>query len=275
MKRINIPTLLAISIVAWILVNVLHEIAGHAGMAFLTGLNVKAVNTTTAFVEANWENEIANTGFFKLRLFLAGGVLINLISWISGYLVLKFNKSANPQMRTFLWLFASFSYVVVVMNLVTAPLTGGGDFAGIINTVDNKSMAKAIVLTGGLLYAILGYRLLQQVFLPKLKRSQLGTIALLPVVAIIILQSLSLIRSPFAYLPPESNHFLFSLFAYFHFLIWAIFVIFIPASNLNNKTEHIFPGKSITWMIIGIAMGLFYVLIIGPGIGSFEGHPIL
>ncbi len=48
---IDKPTLVAISTMAWILVNVSHEIIGHAGSAALLGLPVRVVSTTTAYIE--------------------------------------------------------------------------------------------------------------------------------------------------------------------------------------------------------------------------------
>lgn len=151
------------------MVNMLHEIAGHAGLAYLSGLTVKAVNTTTAFLDVNWDNEIATNGFWKLRLFLSGGVFLNFISGLIRYLVLRYNQSLNPQMRVFLWYFASFSCTVILMNLVSAPPTGGGDFAEIINTLKNKLLAKSLVITGGVIFMILGYIFIQRAYMVKLK----------------------------------------------------------------------------------------------------------
>jgi len=275
MKRINLPTLIAISIISWIMVNMLHEIAGHAGLAYLSGLKIKAVNTTTAYLEVNWDNEIATNGFWKLRLFLLGGVFLNFISGLIGYLVLRYNQSLNPQMRVFLWYFASFSYTVILMNLVSAPLTGGGDLAEIINTLENKLLAKSLVLMGGMIFMILGYILIQRAFMVKIKRSKLITLTFIPVVVIIIIQSLSLIKSPFAYLPPTENHLLASVFAFFHFVIWATIVNIIPAPGNKHDTITILPGKSTLWIISGVIIAIFYIFIRGPGIGSFECHPSL
>ena len=275
MKRINIPTIIAISIISWIMVNMLHEIAGHAGLAYLSGLKIKAVNTTTAYLDVNWDNEIAINGFGKLRLFLLGGVLLNFISGLVGYLILRNNQTLKPQMCVFLWYFTSFSYIVILMNLVSAPLTGGGDFAGIINTLENKLLAKTFVLISGLIVMILGYIFIQRTFMVKIKRSKLITLTFIPVAVIIIIQSLSLIKSPFAYLPPAKNHLLASVFAFFHFVIWGAIVNIIPAPGNKHDTETILPGKSTLWIISGVIVAIFYIFVLGPGIGSFEGHPSL
>ena len=96
MKRINIPTLIAIAVIAWAMVNITHETLGHAGFGLLSGFKVKAVNTTTAYLDADWDNEIAQNGFLKLRLFLIGGVLLNFITGVFALIALRHIKSHEP-----------------------------------------------------------------------------------------------------------------------------------------------------------------------------------
>lgn len=277
MKKNNFPTLIAIAILSWMLVNMFHEIVGHAGFGLLLGLKLKAVNTTTAYFDVNWENEIAKNGFWGLRLFCLGGVLINFLTGLMAYLVLKYKKPLNSQMRFFLWLFASCSFVIVVMNLVIVPFTGGGDLAAIIRTYDTQGHAKNIALIIGLIIMISGYILLQKSFMPKIKGHRLILLSFtaIPVVSIIIIQTLSLLKSPFAYLPPSQNHLLASVFAYFHFLLWAIIVNIIPCSGKTNSIEEVLINRSTVWITIGVIISIFYILILGPGIGSFIGHPSL
>ena len=277
MKKFNLPTLIAISIIAWTMVNIIHEILGHAGFGLLSGFQIKAVNTTTAYLDVNWENEVTQNGFTKLRLFLIGGVLLNLISGLISLIILRFFQIKDAQLRVFLWLFSSFSYVVVVMNLVTAPLTGGGDLAEIIRTYDNQNFAQLMVLIIGIFITVFGYLILQRTFMPSTKGRSIIRISLVlfPVLTIIVLQTLSIIQSPFALLPPSQNHLIVSVFAYFHFIIWAIVVLIIPSPGKKNLLENSLPNRSVNWMVFGAIVTIFYLFILGPGIGSFEGHPLL
>lgn len=277
MKKINIPTLIAITIISWSMVNITHETLGHAGFGLLSGFKIKAVNTTTAYLDADWDNEISQNGFLKIRLFLIGGVLLNFISGIIALIILKYFRSINVQGRLFLWLFASLSYLVVVMNLVTAPLTGGGDLAEIIRSYDNQLLARIIVLITGIFIMILGYLFLQGSFMPDTKGlwNIRLSLTLIPIATIVVFQSLSIVRSPFASLPPDQNHLLVSVFAYLHLLLWSLFVIFFPFPGKKNTLENSLPTRSISWMIAGAIVALFYLFILGPGIGSFDGHPLL
>ena len=277
MNKINILTLIAITIITWSMVNITHETLGHAGFGLLSGFQIKAVNTTTVYADVNWENEITQNGFKKLRLFLYGGVLMNMITGIIALLILRYVKFNNAQGRYFLWLFASFSYVVVVMNFVTAPLTGGGDLAEIIRTYDNQLLPRLIVFISGVFILIFGYRALQLSFMPVTKDSRKIRLSLtmIPLATIIVLQTLSILKSPFASLPPAQNHLLVSIFAYFHFAIWALVVYFFPFPGKKNLIENSVPSKSLSWIIAGAIVTLFYIFLLGPGIGSFDGHPML
>jgi hypothetical protein len=277
MKKLHLPTLIAISIIAWAMVNIIHEILGHAGVGLLSGFQIKAVNTTTAYLDVDWEKEIAQNGFDTLRLFLIGGVLLNFMTGLISILILRFSQSINAQARLFLWLFSSFSYVVVVMNLITAPLTGGGDLAEIIRTYEKQDLAQLMVLIVGIFIAISGYLVLQKTFMPSTegRRSIRISLVLFPVLTIIALQTLSVLQSPFSSLPPAQNHLIASIFAYFHFLIWAFAVMIIPSPGKHNLFENSLPNRSVKWMIFGTVVTVFYLFIFGPGIGSFEGHPLL
>lgn len=277
MKKTNLLTIIAISALSWILVNITHEFFGHAVFGILCGLKLKAVSTSTAYLDVNWDNYTNQYGFIGLRFFLLGGVLMNFITGLIVILIQKFKKPINSNITLFLWLFASFSLVIIVMNLISVTLIGGGDLPGVISTFNNQDTAKIIVLIIGLFIMIAGYIMIQKSFMPKMKghRSILATVTLIPVLTVIIVQTLSLLKSPFAYLSPEQNHLLASVFAFFHFILWAFVVNIVPLSGKANSLENILTSKSFFWIIIGIISILFYILILGPGIGSFEGHSSL
>ena len=269
MKKNNLPTLIAISALSWISVNIIHEFIGHAGFGMLSGLKLIAVNTTTAYLNINWDD------YRSIRLLTLGGVSMNFITGLIALLILKFRKPVNFQFGLFLWLFASFSLIIIAMNLISVTLIGGGDLPGFIKTFNNQNTAKIIVLITGLIIMITGYMIIQKSFIPELKghRSILITITLIPVLTVIIVQTLSLLKSPFAWLPPSQNHLLASVFAYLHFLLWVLVVNIIPFPGKTNSPENASAGKSISWIITGIIMVFFYIFILGPGIGSFAGHP--
>ena len=277
MKKINVPTLIAISALSWILVNITHEFFGHAVFGIVSGLKLNAFSTSTAFFNMDWNSYINQHGYTTLRLFLLGGVLMNFVTGVIALLILKFNKSLSSQMHLFLWLFSSFSFIIIVMNFISVTFIGGGDLPQIISTFKNQENLKIIVLIIGFITMIAGYMIIQKNFMPEIKghRSVLISITLIPVITAIIIQTLSLLKSPFAYLPPSQNHLLASVLAYFHFLLWALIVNIIPLSSKKNSIEKVVTEKSIIWIAISLIFIVFYIFILGPGIGSFEGHSSL
>ena len=277
MKKTNIPTLIAISALSWILVNITHEFLGHAVFGILSGLKLNAVSTSTAFFNMDWNEYINQHGYTTLRFYLLGGVLMNFATGVIALLILKLYKSLSSQMHLFLWLFSSFSFIIIVMNFITVTFIGGGDLPQIINTFENQESLRTIVLIIGFIIMIAGYMIIQKNFMPEIKghRSVLILITLIPVITVIIVQTLSLLESPFAYLPPSQNHLLASVLAYFHFLLWALIVNIIPLPSKKNSIEKVVVEKSIIWITISLIFIIFYIFILGPGIGSFEGHSSL
>lgn len=277
MKKINIPTLIAISALSWILVNITHEFFGHAVFGILSGLKLNAISTSTAFFNIDWNKYINQHGYTTLRLYLLGGILMNFVTGVIALLILKLYKSMSSQMNLFLWLFSSFSFIIIVMNFISVTFIGGGDLPQIISTYRNQESLKTIVLIIGFIIMIAGYMVIQKSFMPKIKgyRSVLILITLIPVISAIIIQTLSLVMSPFAYLPPSQNHLLASVLAYFHFLLWVLIVNTIPLASKKNSIEKVKVEKSFIWITISLIFIVFYIFILGPGIGSFEGHSSL
>ena len=109
MKKVNIPTLIAISALSWILVNITHEFFGHAVFGILSGLKLNAFSTSTAFFNMDWNEYINQHGYTTLRLYLLGGVLMNFVTGVIALLILKLYKSLSSQMHLFLWLFSSLA----------------------------------------------------------------------------------------------------------------------------------------------------------------------
>jgi hypothetical protein len=61
------------------------------------------------------------------------------------------------------------------------------------------------------------------------------------------------------------------VFAYLHFDLWVILVNFIPWPRSSEPAESVRLIRSGAWLAIGLIVLVFYVGILGPGIGSFEG----
>jgi hypothetical protein len=270
--EIDIPTLLAISTMAWILVNVSHEIIGHAGSAALLGVPVRAVSTTTAYIEGDL---IPSIGAY--RTINAAGTIMNLIGGTAALIILRFRSHATSPTRYFLWLFATFSFIIASMNLVSVILIGAGDWSDFTRQLEPRDVWKAIIIGVGVFITVFGYVMPLRIWMPDTKgnRGAQFLVTGIPVTTLIVVQSVSLIGSPFARLPSAENHLLASVFAYLHFTLWAFLVNALPVPRSKNLPQSIHLPRSYGWLAFGLALALFYFVVLGPGLGPLGEDPRL
>ena len=268
---IDIPTLVAISVAAWALTNVLHEIVGHAGSALLLGMTVEAVSTTTSFIESDQIRSLAD-----VRIIHAAGTIVNVLTGALALGVLRSRRAKSKSVRCFLWLFATMSFVIAAMNLVTAPLLGGGDWTEVTTELEPRALYVAAIVCAGVLVAVAGYVMSLRAWMPELNDRRLRLkITLIPIVTLVVFQSLSLVGSPFATAPVEDNHLIASVFAYVHFGVWAIVVNRVRRPRSSEPVESIRLERSAAWLMGGVVVFLFFVLVLGPGIGPLGNDPRL
>ena len=270
--EIDLLTLIAISIIAWSLANFLHEVVGHAGSAALLGIPVRAVSTTTMYIE--WD-QIKTVG--ENRIIHAAGAGMNLLTGVIALLFLRSPKINDSATRYFLWLFSTFSFIIVTLNLISAPLIGGGDWIVFIQEFENRELWKAIIIGAGVILTIPGYVLPLRLWMPDLRgnRKTLLKITIIPVMTLIVIQTLSLIGSPFSHLHPEYNHLLASVFAYLHFILWAILVNILPVPRSTSSIDSIRLPRSSVYLGLGFIVGLVFIAVLGPGLGPLENDPRL
>ena len=270
--KIDIPTLVAISIAAWVLVVSLHEIVGHAVPAVLMGLDVRMATSTGVDIPSDqvpydlWSS-------VKAKTLLAGGTVVNFLTGGIALLLLHFRKPISKSWQYFLWLFTTFSFVIVIMYLVTATALGAGDWIGFVQDMDAKNLYLAIIIGTGVLFALPGYALPLREWMPDLKGNRLALLKItsVPVITLTITQVLSVIKSPFPNQPGGQNNFAISIFVCIHCVIWAILVNLIPVPRSSKGVESIDLGRSPFWLVAGIVFFLFFVLILGTGLGPLGG----
>jgi hypothetical protein len=253
-------------------VNILHEIVGHAGSAALLGIPVHAVSTTTFYSEWGPMNTLTQANIVN-----SSGPMMNLITGTLALVGLRSSRVTRSSTKYFLWLFATFSFILVTVNFVSAPLMQGGDFHEIIIRVDNPNIWKPVIIGIGIILTVVGYILPLRLWMPNLQgnRSALIVITVIPVFVAIIAQTLSLIGSPFAKLPPDQNHLLASVFAFAHFLLWAILVNVLPVPRSRYPQKQINLPRSDAVIVMGLVAALFFIGVLGPGLGPLEEDPRL
>ncbi len=268
---IDIPTLIAISMTAWALANVFHEVVGHAGSALALGIAVEAVSTTTVFFEPT-----QNVSLADYRILHAAATVVNVLTGALALAALHFRMTKSKSIRCFLWLFATMSLIIAAMNLVTAPLLGGGDWTEVTTGLEPRALYVAAIVCVGVVLTVVAYVISLRAWMPEVEDRTLRLkITLIPIATLAIFQSLSLVGSPFATAPVEDNHLIASVFAYVHFGIWAIVVNRLRRPRSSEPLESIRLERSTAWLMTGAVVFLLFVLVLGPGLGPLGDDPRL
>jgi hypothetical protein len=156
----DILSICAISIVAGILTNILHEGVGHGLVALLTGAK-SGVLTTVAW-----------SSVFDSRLVEAGGTLANLAAALVFWLALRSAKLASMPMRYFLLITCAFNLFTGTGYFFFSGVTNFGDWAAVISGLHSHWLWRALlVVVGASSYfaavLVVGIGLVRQVGVPR------------------------------------------------------------------------------------------------------------
>ncbi len=267
--EMDVLTMIAVSTVAWGLVDVLHEAVGHGGAAVLLGIPVRAVSTTTIF--ADWDQV---QSMAEVRAIHASATVLNLVTAGLALLALRSPRVTSPATRYFLWVFATISLVIVTLNLVA-----GADWSVVIEGMEPAGLWRAGVLAAGILVAIVNHVLPLKLWLPDLRgrrRLQLKITAI-PVMVLLVVQTLSVLGSPFTAVPMDSgtNALVTSWALALFFGVWLALVNLIPVPRSTAPVDSIRLPRSKAWLVVGLVVAVLFIGVLGPGLGPLEADPRL
>jgi hypothetical protein len=265
----DVPTMIAVSTVAWALADALHEIVGHGAAAALLGIPVRAVSTTTIF--ADWDQF---QSMAEVRTIHASATLLNLVTAGLALLALRSRRLTSPATRYFLWVFATISLVIVTLNLIV-----GGDWSVVIEGMEPQGLWRAGILAAGILVAIVNHVIPLTLWLPDLRghrRLQLRITAI-PVLVLLVVQTLSVLGSPFAAVPMGSglNALVTSWALTFFFGVWLALVNLVPVPRSTAPVDSIRMARSNAWLVAGLVVAVLFIGVLGPGLGPLEADPRL
>ena len=267
--EVDVPTLIALSAVAWALADVLHEIVGHAGAAVLLGVAVRAVSTTTVYLAWDQVQTVAD-----VRTIHAAATVLNLVTGSLALVALRSRRVTNPASRYFLWIFATFSLAVVTVNLLV-----GGDWEEVIAGLEPRGLWRAGVLAVGMLVAVAGYVLPLKLWLPDLRDNRKLQLKVtgIPVVVFIVVQTLSVAGSPFVRQPWGSGQNALAGVVAISFILglWLALVNLVQRPRSTEPVESIRMTRSKSWLAVGLTVFLIFVAVLGPGLGPLEDDPRL
>lgn len=248
-------TICAISIVAGILTNILHEGVGHGLTALLTGAT-SGVLTTVA-----WSST------FDSRLVEAGGTLANLAAGLIFWLVLRGAKNASMPTRYFLLISCAFNLFTGTGYFFFSGVTDFGDWAGVISGLHPHGLWRLLlVLVGAPSYfaaaLVAGIGLTRYVGVPREQQKRLRKLTMLPYFSSVVLASGAGLLNPLG-MPLLWQSALPATAGGQSGLLWLQY--YIPRRTDSRRPTGIL-GRNYAWGIVAAVSAVIYVLVLGRGI---------
>ena len=248
-------TICAISIVAGILTNVLHEGVGHGLTALLTGAK-SGVLTTVAWSSA-----------FDSRLVEAGGTLANLAAGLVFWLALSSAKNASMPTRYFLLITCAFNLFTGTGYFFFSGVTNFGDWAAVISGLHLHWLWRALlVVVGACSYfaavLVVGIGFVRYVGIPRHQQGRLRKFTILPYLSAILLASVAGLLNPLGIQLLWQSALLATAGGQSG-LLWLQY--YIPRQTEPNQS----PGqlaRSYVWIGVAAVLGIVYVVVLGRGI---------
>ena len=153
----DLATIIAISIIAFAIANLLHEGAGHGGACVLTGGHAKVLSSV--HFECSQDS----------RFIAAGGTLVNVLAGLLCWLALRLMSPSRGHLRYFLWLLMTINLLQGGGYFLFSGLGNFGDWAYVIHDLAPAWLWR----TGLTILGVVSYALLVWLALLEL-RSFLG-----------------------------------------------------------------------------------------------------
>jgi hypothetical protein len=147
----DLPTIIAISIVAFATGNLLHEAVGHGGACVLTGHHPRVLSS----VHFDCDQDT--------RLISAGGTLVNFIAGFLCWCALRAAKPARQHMRYFLWLMMTINLLQAGGYFLFSGVGNVGDWADVIQGLAPAWLWRVgLTVLGAVSYALLVWLALRE-----------------------------------------------------------------------------------------------------------------
>ncbi len=245
----------AISIVAGILTNILHEGVGHGLVALLTGAR-SGVLTTVA-----WSST------FDSRLVEAGGTLVNLAAALVFWLALRNAKNASMPMRYFLLISGAYNLFTGTGYFFFSGITNFGDWAAVISGLHPHWLWRALLVGVGVssyfaAALVVGIGLVRHVGVPRDQQGRLRKLTIVPYFSAIVVSSVAGVLNPLGIqllwqsaLPATAGG--------QSGLLWLQY--YIPrGTERRGRTEQL--RRNYAWIVVAAVLALLYVVFLGRGI---------
>ena len=264
----NVPTdaltVIAVSALAFIASNVLHEGLGHGGACLLVG--GKPLSLTAVY----FDHDSAGLSDLRSRFIAAGGPIVNLVTGIIGLIALRGMKGVPGPGRYLVWLVTTLGLFMATGYLLFSGVGGIGDLAIVTKGLQPAWLWRVLLaLTGAALYLLSAI----------VAAAEFGRIAgppsdtLVPRASRIALVSYltgAVVICAAGILNPQGFIFVLisavaSTLGGASGLLWMMRMLRSPRFSRPDSAELALP-RSWGWIVAAAVALLMYVAVLGPGI---------
>jgi hypothetical protein len=258
----DVLTVCAISLLAAILANVLHEGLGHAATALLTGAS-SGVLSTVAWSSAS-----------DSRLVAAGGTLANLAAAVVFWIALRSATGASVRLRYFLLISFAFNLFAGTGYFFFSGVTNFGDWADVIAGLNPHWLWRALLVVGGIAsyygaVFLVGIGLVRYVGVARNDLRRLRKLTYIPYFSAVLLSCAGGLLNPIGIRLMWQSALPAAAGAHSG-LLWLRY--YIPKRTVPERRSD-FIDRNNAWIIVAIALSLIFIFVLGRGISLHRWTP--
>lgn len=247
-------TVAAISVLAFMLSDVLHEGLGHACVALATVASQGVIST------------VAWSSAYDSKLVDAGGTLVNLAAAGVFWLLLRSLRQAPAATRLFLLLGCAFNLFTGTGYFFFSGVTGFGDWAGVIQDLEPHKLWRAgLIVVGAALYwgavVVIGSALVRNMGVARNDGARYWRLTVTSYLAAIVVSTLGGLMNP------EGMQYVFlsalpATAGADCGLLWMRY--YVPKSVVPQAGGAV--SRNWAWIGTGTVAALAFILVLGRGI---------
>lgn len=260
--QLDILSIISISIIVFIIQNILHEFVGHGGATLLVG--GKLVSLTTAYLESDLES-VSGLG---RRIVAAAGPIVNIAIGLLFWLILKRNNAKKGGYIFFLWLSMTVNLLTGTGYFLFSGVSGIGDWINVISGFGSIWIWRIIMIIAGIfLYLLTIFLSLRELNLlignDSVRHKRALRLSLIPYLSGSIATTIG------AFLNPVSVLFVLtsaaSTFGGTSGLAW---MTQLYSTKLFPKIDNqpVTIKRNWLWVLVAMSLLLGHVFVLGPGI---------
>jgi len=251
----DLLTVCAISLVAEIVANVLHEGLGHAATALLTGAKSGVLSTVA------WSSD------FDSRLIAAGGTLANLAAGMVFWMALRRATGGSMRRQFFLLTSLAFNLFAGTGYFFFSGVSNFGDWADVIAGLHAHWLWRTLLVGGGIaLYYgavwVVGIGLVRYVGVPRNDARRLRKLTYIPYFASVLLLCAGGMLNPIGIQLVWQSALPGGAGAH-SAMLWLRY--YIPRGTVpERRSDGI--DRSYAWIIVAVALSAVFIGVLGRGI---------